>query len=280
MEGFVDLFRKNELTVDDRSPFITFQLPISGLKLGLLVPSPIFWGKSLTPSQMCSHPSNVMLLLLKLLRNMGRLFARIRLGDSSGVAFPVPIVATSSTSQSYDHDEFLLTSVICSVTMLGNHVSILSARTPLKPTKNDQSTKLRTSIVEGILLTLLTSLLLESKFEPFETVVESTSLSHKLSDLFALGHILNNLIAAAMTYLMLNFGNSLLELTMTIAGYKTVSFMNHPLLLSTSPTDFWARRWNRVVQGLLKVRVHKSNLYGGEWNMDLCSHEARCFVVW
>mmetsp|Transcript_2273 Transcript_2273/g.4137 ORF Transcript_2273/g.4137 Transcript_2273/m.4137 type:complete len:93 (-) Transcript_2273:675-953(-) len=40
-------------------------------------------------------------------------------------------------------------------------------RTPLKPTKNDQSIKLRSSIVEGILLTLLTSLLLESKFEPF-----------------------------------------------------------------------------------------------------------------
>jgi hypothetical protein len=45
MEGFVDLFRKNELTVDDRSPFMTFRLPISGLKLGLLVPSPIFWAQ-------------------------------------------------------------------------------------------------------------------------------------------------------------------------------------------------------------------------------------------
>jgi hypothetical protein len=59
---------------------------------------------------------------------MGSLFARIWLGDPSGVAFPVPIVATSSTSQSYDHDEFLLTSIICSVTMLGNHASILSTR--------------------------------------------------------------------------------------------------------------------------------------------------------
>mmetsp|Transcript_2273 Transcript_2273/g.4136 ORF Transcript_2273/g.4136 Transcript_2273/m.4136 type:complete len:194 (-) Transcript_2273:6-587(-) len=70
-----------------------------------------------------------------------------------------------------------------------------------------------------------------------------------------------------MTYLMLNFGNSLLELTMTIAGYKTVSFMNHPLLLSASPTGCWARRWNRVVQGLLKRAIFKPirKISGSRW---------------
>jgi hypothetical protein len=42
-----------------------------------------------------------------------------------------------------------------------------------------------------------------------------------------------------------------------ITGYQTEPVMNNPLFGSRSPSDFWGRRWNLLVHGVLKGGVYK-----------------------
>lgn len=42
-----------------------------------------------------------------------------------------------------------------------------------------------------------------------------------------------------------------------VTGYQTQRVMNNPLGGSTSPSDFWGRRWNMLVQSVLKGGVYK-----------------------
>ena len=40
-----------------------------------------------------------------------------------------------------------------------------------------------------------------------------------------------------------------------MTGFSTVAVMHSPLSQSTSPSDFWGRRWNRMIHAVLKVRT-------------------------
>jgi hypothetical protein len=42
-----------------------------------------------------------------------------------------------------------------------------------------------------------------------------------------------------------------------LSGYKMEPVMNNPVFGSTSPSDFWGRRWNLLVHGALKRGVFK-----------------------
>jgi hypothetical protein len=42
-----------------------------------------------------------------------------------------------------------------------------------------------------------------------------------------------------------------------VTGYQTKRVMNNPLGGATSPSDFWGRRWNMLVQNVLKGGVYK-----------------------
>ena len=43
-----------------------------------------------------------------------------------------------------------------------------------------------------------------------------------------------------------------------LTGYSTISVMHNPLSECASPSDFWGRRWNRVIHGTLKVSYMQS----------------------
>eukprot|EP01083_Nonionella_stella_P193692 715077_1 len=43
----------------------------------------------------------------------------------------------------------------------------------------------------------------------------------------------------------------------SIIGYKCVQIMNCPMFLSTSPSDFWTKRWNMLIHNLLKRGIYK-----------------------
>jgi hypothetical protein len=43
----------------------------------------------------------------------------------------------------------------------------------------------------------------------------------------------------------------------SLAGVQLVPFMLNPIFESSSPSDFWGRRWNLVVHGILKRGVYK-----------------------
>lgn len=69
-------------------------------------------------------------------------------------------------------------------------------------------------------------------------------------------HLLNNLCMAILTSLCLDVGATGMGLaTGALTGYRTVQLNDRPLSLSTSPSDFWGRRWNTLVGTALKRAV-------------------------
>lgn len=75
-------------------------------------------------------------------------------------------------------------------------------------------------------------------------------------------HLADNFFFAYLFQSLLHF--FILSLGFTaqlLVGYKCATGMNNPLLEATSPSDFWGRRWNLVVQGLLKRGVFKPMYY-------------------
>ena len=53
-----------------------------------------------------------------------------------------------------------------------------------------------------------------------------------------------------------------------VAGVQTEPIVENPLLASTSPSDFWGRRWNRLVHNGLKVRRRRGEEQLVIWATD------------
>jgi hypothetical protein len=52
------------------------------------------------------------------------------------------------------------------------------------------------------------------------------------------------------------FSEGLLAATALVTGKRADTVMENPILESTSPSEFWGKRWNKVVHGILKVRAN------------------------
>ncbi|KAL3926995.1 MAG: hypothetical protein SGARI_005446 [Bacillariaceae sp.] len=67
------------------------------------------------------------------------------------------------------------------------------------------------------------------------------------------GHLGNAFLLASLTSLVLDGGASGLGLlTSCVTGYTLEHFSDAPLTKSTSPSDFWGKRWDRPVQSALR----------------------------
>lgn len=109
-----------------------------------------------------------------------------------------------------------------------------------------------------LLLSVLFSLASPWGYAPFGTRAEAYSMDHKLGDIFGVGHLANNFIAAALLSMSLSFGSlgaSLLFYLLT--GIQTERMVHNPMFASASPSDFWGRRWNTLIHGALKRGVFK-----------------------
>lgn len=77
-------------------------------------------------------------------------------------------------------------------------------------------------------------------------------------DLFFWGNLGNNYIMAYLTSIGLEVGSTGIGLlTSVCSGYDTVQLNFRPLSESSSPSDFWGQRWNRLVSSGLKRAVFK-----------------------
>lgn len=54
---------------------------------------------------------------------------------------------------------------------------------------------------------------------------------------------------------LVTFCEGLLAVTVLATGRRAETVMENPILESTSPSEFWGKRWNKVVHGVLKVRA-------------------------
>lgn len=79
-----------------------------------------------------------------------------------------------------------------------------------------------------------------------------------LIDLFYWGNCSNNLLMAHLTGIALESGATGLGLlTSLISGMSTMELNNSPLTRSTSPSDFWGQRWDRLIGSGLRRGVFR-----------------------
>ena len=81
---------------------------------------------------------------------------------------------------------------------------------------------------------------------------------YESSKLWDLTYWKNNVLYALLFQLYLStFGEGLLFITQFATGMKAQPIMDNPLFESSSPSDFWGRRWNLIIHQCLKDGVYK-----------------------
>lgn len=109
-----------------------------------------------------------------------------------------------------------------------------------------------------LLLSAVLSLEMHYNFEPLGASPVHLQSFHVGWDLLSWKHVGNMYGLAVLTYATLSFGFGLTALGEQLKGcYATEPIFLNPLLTSSSPTDFWGRKWNRMIHILLKHSVFK-----------------------
>ena len=98
-------------------------------------------------------------------------------------------------------------------------------------------------------------------FEPFHYFPFPTNVTTPNTILisFDIGHLYNTFVQAFMMNATLTFSVSGASVLASL--YSGVAFdgyiTNNPMFLSTSPSDFWGRRWNNLIHTGLKQGIYK-----------------------
>jgi Membrane bound O-acyl transferase family len=110
------------------------------------------------------------------------------------------------------------------------------------------------ALQSGIMLSAITSFMISTSFRPFASSnVVTTDYHLHFNDLLAPSHLANAYIAIFLVQCTLSLGFALTALGDEARGLKrTKPFFNNPLLTSTSPSDFWSRKWNVMMHRVLK----------------------------
>jgi hypothetical protein len=100
-------------------------------------------------------------------------------------------------------------------------------------------------------LALSLSIFAHLNYEPFHSPVQIDQYNFNL-DLLRPAHLANMYGLAILTFLSLRFGYEMTALGEQVKGYYTKPLWSNPLFTSTSPSDFWSRKWNLMIHRLLK----------------------------
>lgn len=80
----------------------------------------------------------------------------------------------------------------------------------------------------------------------------------KTRDYLDAKHLVNCFCHAILFQSSLSFGDAVFGLTAELlTGFKVMKTMKNPMLTSTSPSDFWGRKWNLLVHSVMKRGVYK-----------------------
>jgi len=109
----------------------------------------------------------------------------------------------------------------------------------------------------GIMCVVM-SILAPYGWELFETGHEVNSFDHSLLDMFSWQHLANNLFATIVLSTSLSQSTTGVSFMFNLVyGYETDAIVLNPMFKSSSPSDFWGRRWNMVVHTGLKNGAYK-----------------------
>jgi hypothetical protein len=289
LSPIVNLIFENKLDVDDREPVLSFVL--GDQKWGLFAPSILFWIQLLVAVTMVSAFFSALIATLVytfIIPNRGSLFSYIfgfgfiiplcigylpfRLMDmldvtnkmmrfSIAVIYPVLTMfktseamfgfSPSSVEASYRNY------ILYYVAAVEIEFDKLNHR-PIKSTMDDMISALHSFAYNIILLGAVKSLFAPSMYEPFDTDANGNDEGYNVNDLFDFNLLRNNVISTALLQLYLStFIGALCALVAVVLRVKVKDGMKNPLFQASSPSDFWSRRWNLIVHGVLKRGVFK-----------------------
>lgn len=100
--------------------------------------------------------------------------------------------------------------------------------------------------------------LLSTRVEPYRTDANGNVPGFDLAHLMDFNLFRNNVVATILFQMTLTtFTIALSGMVGFLLGVKTSEAMKNPVFESTSPSDFWGRRWNLIIHGSLKRGVFK-----------------------
>jgi hypothetical protein len=106
------------------------------------------------------------------------------------------------------------------------------------------------AIINGIIY----SIFIPCSFQPFSPSRPDTDV-YIATDI---KQLLNNLLVAVMVSWSLVFSmNGVGSIIQVVGGFQTEDVVNNPMFGSTSPSDFWGNRWNKLIHRGLKQGVYK-----------------------
>ena len=136
------------------------------------------------------------------------------------------------------------------------HYPLLDPKTknPVPATFSSVQQGITTFIKHCVANGVIYSILLPCSFAPFPMVRPDTDIFVAMEA----NQLLNNLIAATMVSLSLVFSmNGVAGIVQLIGGFQVEPVVDNPMFGSSSPSDFWGARWNKLIHRGLKQGVYK-----------------------
>mmetsp|Transcript_5815 Transcript_5815/g.11388 ORF Transcript_5815/g.11388 Transcript_5815/m.11388 type:complete len:424 (+) Transcript_5815:32-1303(+) len=131
-------------------------------------------------------------------------------------------------------------------------------RLPAVASKGEVYGKGKTFAINFVVSCLLLSFMEAFDYRPFQYDIEDNGGMHCFSRFIHPGHIANNFLSAVSTSLTISTGTVAFGFGIcALFGIRTLDVFDNPMFGSTSVSDFWGRRWNRLVHGVLKRGVYK-----------------------
>lgn len=130
---------------------------------------------------------------------------------------------------------------------------------PIRSSFKDSVNAIKNFLMCACILGSYKSIFCSNLCEPFQSSANGNDPHYNLMDIFDLNLLRNNFVAAMLLQLYLSTYISALSVLVTgILGVKIQQgMMDNPLMKATSPSNFWAGRWNVVIHGGLKRGVFK-----------------------
>lgn len=140
---------------------------------------------------------------------------------------------------------------------------------PIKMSPSEKQNRLKRNLVRYFFLCIIMSVLLQKNFVLFSkpkseidfkencVAQDFICITNIFWRLFDLRHLANNFIMAFLANMTLGVSADMAGMANVLRGIKLKDVTMNPMLESTSPSDFWGRRWNRLIHATLKGGVYK-----------------------
>ena len=318
LEAAVSLLLKNKFDVDDRTPEFYFSIPNVGV-FGFVNLEPMFWVQSFS-LLMLQSVFNIIAATIMYICIVRRQQKKSTQTYLLGYGVIIPLLLWLPFHIAAKVVEFHNVALLLCLT--GGSAALLSFRCleamhgTLPPLAEESFVKFimynattvqfnfdpkthnaipftvkefiqRSAVFLGLFVqaTICYSFLLPTNYNLFPRRIPISSIS----DLFYWGNLLHNLVMASFTSIFLDAGcTGLGILTSLLTGYSTMSFNDNPLTQSTSVSDFWGKRWDKIVgvalrrgifRPLRQAGVSASLAAFGTFAVSALLHEYMLFVM-